>query len=322
MNVTCGGLFANNQYVGDSARRHYAVGRVQLREQFLFGLRQRHAVGPTRCSGAGSLATSSAQYVGYSGSGLFTQSGGSDFAPALYLGFNPGSTGTYSLSGTGTLSAGYSNECIGNSGTGVFNQSGGTNSFTSGIFYLGYNASANGAYNLSGAGLLSTPTQYVGYSGSGVFTQTGGSNANAGSLYPGATRAQVAPTASRAGATRLPAASTSAPIRPRRPPTASAAPASSPRQRVHRDDLRLRGRGLLYAVRRHKHGHLPNHRHRRHYSLTGGTLQANGRHREPGRLRRRQPPASLAAGGILDLTSGTLEKSLRPLAEHGGRTRC
>ena len=46
------------------------------------------------------------EYVGYSGTGTFTQSGGTNaIANALYLGYNAGSSGTYNLSGSGLLSA-------------------------------------------------------------------------------------------------------------------------------------------------------------------------------------------------------------------------
>ena len=56
------------------------------------------------------------------------QSGGTNsVAGYLYLGYNAGSSGTYNLSGSGLLSAGYS-EYIGYSGSGSFTQSGGTNS--------------------------------------------------------------------------------------------------------------------------------------------------------------------------------------------------
>ena len=42
------------------------------------------------------------EYVGYSGTGLFTQSGGNNtIYGGLYIGYNSGGSGTYSLSGTG-----------------------------------------------------------------------------------------------------------------------------------------------------------------------------------------------------------------------------
>ena len=40
------------------------------------------------------------EYVGYSGTGVFTQTGGTnDPATQLYIGFNFGSSGTYNLDG-------------------------------------------------------------------------------------------------------------------------------------------------------------------------------------------------------------------------------
>ena len=68
-------------------------------------------------------------YVGNVGSGTFTQSGGSNTVNnGLFLGYNAGDNGTYSLTGPGGLSAGY--EIVGLSGTGSFNQSGATNNTT------------------------------------------------------------------------------------------------------------------------------------------------------------------------------------------------
>ena len=94
------------------------------------------------------------EYIGYSGTGTFTQSGGSNAATYnFYLGYNATDSGTYNLSG-GTLSSpsGYStnavgNEFIGYSGTGSFTQSGGSNAITS-YLGLGYNTGGKGTYNL------------------------------------------------------------------------------------------------------------------------------------------------------------------------------
>ena len=59
----------------------------------------------------GSLSGEPANYngafenVGYSGAGVFAQSGGINNAWILYLGCNPGGIGTYNLGGDGQLSA-------------------------------------------------------------------------------------------------------------------------------------------------------------------------------------------------------------------------
>ena len=61
---------------------------------------------------AGTCITAYDDYIGYSGTGTFTQSGGDkEVMGNLYLGYKAGSSGTYTLSGTGTLSA--ANEHIG-----------------------------------------------------------------------------------------------------------------------------------------------------------------------------------------------------------------
>ena len=126
----------------------------------------------------GSLSATCA-YVGYSGIGSFTQSGGTSAIgnSNLYLGYNTGGNGTYSLSG-GSLSA--PSSYVGYSGTGSFTQSGGTSTIRNSL-YLGYNSAGNGIYGISG-GSLSVSSAYVGYSGAGSFTQSGGTNTISNSL--------------------------------------------------------------------------------------------------------------------------------------------
>ena len=96
----------------------------------------------------GSLTVSTwySEFVGDSGKGSFSQSGGTNTVDGeLVLGSGPGSSGTYSLSGTGLLSAWY--EYVGYSGTGTFTQSGGTNAIANAEFqglFLGYSAGSSG----------------------------------------------------------------------------------------------------------------------------------------------------------------------------------
>ena len=145
-------------------------------------------------SGTG-LLSATAQYVGYSGTGSFTQSGGTNslaynggayFNAGLYLGYNADASGTYNLNGASQL-LGTSFEFVGYSGTGNFTQSGGTNSLNGGSFglYLGYTPGSSGTYILNGRGLLSVPGMYVGFSGTGNCTQSGGTNTVSGNLYLG-----------------------------------------------------------------------------------------------------------------------------------------
>ena len=134
---------------------------------------------------AGSLNVSLSSYIGYSNSGNFTHSGGThSIAGNLFLGYNSGVTGTYTLSGTGQLSVS-EYEYIGYNGSGVFNQTGGTNTVSKNLF-LG-RESGNGTYTLSGGALTAGINEYVGYTGTGTFTQNGGTNSVTNYLYLGAT---------------------------------------------------------------------------------------------------------------------------------------
>ena len=100
------------------------------------------AAAPTPSVG-GQLATGF-QFVGYSGTGSFVQSGGSNsLAGYLYLGYGAG--GTYALSGTGRLSA--ASEYVDYSAAATFQQTGGTN--TTSLLSIG----SSGSYFLAG-GLL------------------------------------------------------------------------------------------------------------------------------------------------------------------------
>ena len=139
--------------------------------------------GSYNLSGSGLLTPQQGEIVGYSGTGTFTQSGGMndlyDIANPngygyLYIGNNSGSSGSYSLSGSGQLSAFM--EYVGLSGAGTFTQWGGTNS--SSYVYLGNNSGSNGSYTLTGSGVLSASGEYVGLSGTGTFTQYGGTNSS------------------------------------------------------------------------------------------------------------------------------------------------
>jgi fibronectin-binding autotransporter adhesin len=127
-------------------------------------------------SGSGVLNTSALE-VGSSGSGVFTQSGGTLSTQFFELGTQaPSATGTANI--TGGKIVGTSDMNVGISGSGVVNQSGGLNdwSASTGGIALGYGSGGFGAYNLSSSGVLNSSSLVLGLSGAGVFTQTGGTN--------------------------------------------------------------------------------------------------------------------------------------------------
>ena len=130
------------------------------------------------------------QYVGYNGTGVFNQSGGTNTVgtAGLWIGYQPSISGTYNLSGTGMLTVTNSTLAVGFFGQGVFNQSGGTATLNGSNFYVGYRTGSTGLYSLS-AGSLSlagTSTAYIGFQSSGVFNQTGGtSTINGSTVYLG-----------------------------------------------------------------------------------------------------------------------------------------
>jgi autotransporter-associated beta strand protein len=133
--------------------------------------------GTYNLSGNG-LLTARGEIIGLSGTGSFTQSGGTNSVLStgnLYVGY--ANRGTYNLSNSGLLSVS-SAEYLGLVGSGTITQTGGTNS-VSGILYVGY--TNGGMYNLSGSALLIANGEYIGgaYEGPGNFTQSGGTNSTA-----------------------------------------------------------------------------------------------------------------------------------------------
>jgi hypothetical protein len=137
---------------------------------------------------ANNLTVNGYELLGDRGSGTINQSGGVNTingANGLSLGYNLGATGTYVLSGTGSLSVAGGYEEVGVNGTGIVTQTGGTNTINSvgtsnapGGLYLGFNTGSTGTYNMpSGSGTLSvTGNEYVGSEGTGYFNQSAGSN--------------------------------------------------------------------------------------------------------------------------------------------------
>lgn len=136
-------------------------------------------------TGAGTLSVAQNEYIGYNGSGVFTQQGGTHtigtpgVAYDMYVGYM--GAGTYNQSG-GQLTV-YSRLYIGydSGAVSTFNQSGGTTSVT-GPMAVGYGA-GGGVYSLSGNGKLIASQEDVNdNAGTGRFTQSGGTNTLSGNL--------------------------------------------------------------------------------------------------------------------------------------------
>lgn len=109
--------------------------------------------GTYELGGTGYLTTNSGcEYIGFSGKGVFKQTGGINATSELILGHDASGSGTYELGGTGDLTANSGHECVGASGTGVFTQTGGVN--VTSTLMLGHYATGKGTYNLEGGTLI------------------------------------------------------------------------------------------------------------------------------------------------------------------------
>lgn len=150
--------------------RYDGITGTRLVNSLLINSNTANTVGLTQTGGSLSVATNT--IVGSTGTGSYSHSGGSHVINNnLVLGDSAGGNGTYNLSGTGSVTAGY--EFIGVfGGTGTFNHSGGTNAVTR----LTLGTYGSGTYNLSGTGSLTAAEEYIGRYGSGTFNQSGGTN--------------------------------------------------------------------------------------------------------------------------------------------------
>jgi hypothetical protein len=125
------------------------------------------------------------EQIGYEGNGVVNQSGGThtirggglSLAVLALNGFPLNGSGTYNLSGSGSLTVA-GGEYVGYYGVGVFNQTGGTHT-TDALYVGGYqtnSASANGTFKLSGGTLTVTGAEQIATYGTGVFNQLGGTH--------------------------------------------------------------------------------------------------------------------------------------------------
>jgi autotransporter-associated beta strand protein len=159
-NVTAAGAAANNLCLGGTGG-----GTVQV--------------------SGGTLTIGSSAYIGAGGTGAVGQSGGlvslvnTSSSAAIYLGYDPGSLGSYNLGG-GLLTAPC--EWLGYQGGASFVQTGGTNAAANQVV-INWNSTSPVSYTLEGSGLLSTGNEWLGMGGSASFTQSGGTHTTSGYLF-------------------------------------------------------------------------------------------------------------------------------------------
>ena len=125
----------------------------------------------------GSLTATGYVWVGYKGTGIFNQTGGTfDVTNPSYgisIASQIGSTGEYNLSGGDLKVAGIVS--VGTRGTGTFTQSGNSTNTVNGNLVLGnIVAGAVGTYNMNAGALTVNGNMNVGMDGKGQFTQNNG----------------------------------------------------------------------------------------------------------------------------------------------------
>ena len=164
------------------------------------------ATGTYRLEGTGLVGSparlaAGVEYIGYSGTGAFDHYGSNDSvhtAGRLYIGYDTGGNGTYTMHGNVLLEAG--DEVVGRAGNGSFTQHMGTHRIGAvtlnpgeapvggGTLTLGELLGGTGVYSMNptvGIPELWASTEVIGNYGTGTFTQFGGTNTVAGDLYLG-----------------------------------------------------------------------------------------------------------------------------------------
>ncbi len=148
---------AENVYVGHfnegEALFIQSAGSNAIRGALYLGHGNLDVVSPSNgayeLSGTGELSAQT-EYVGWSGTGRFVQTGGSNVVSGdLYLGYGKYAGGRYELSGSGQVSA--ERLLIGWNGSGTFIQSGGD--CQAGAVFIGMFPGAEGTYLISGGRL-------------------------------------------------------------------------------------------------------------------------------------------------------------------------
>jgi fibronectin-binding autotransporter adhesin len=125
----------------------------------------------------GSLNVVGEEEVGFFGTGIFNQSGGTHSVNGP-LAIGDAGTGTYILSGSGSLAV--LGETIGSDGIGSFNQTGGVNSVGPDPLQIG-GSSGTASYSLSGGSVIAANGEQIG-AGPALFNQSGGLNSVIGTL--------------------------------------------------------------------------------------------------------------------------------------------
>ena len=119
------------------------------------------------------------EIIGDTGRATYVQSGGTNSSNSFYMGGNIGSSGTYSLSGSGQLNV-TTNAYVGYQGSATFTQLGGTAAVNGGGnngLFIGFAYSSGATYNLSGGNLtVANGMEHIGYGGTATFNQSGGVN--------------------------------------------------------------------------------------------------------------------------------------------------
>lgn len=131
----------------------------------------------------GTLTLGSYYYVGISGSGVATQTGGTLTVPDLFLAPYAGSSGSFTFSGASSA-MNLSRLYVGTRGSGSFIMGSGAITVSSQLI-VGYFDTVASATVVQNGGTLNTPSTFIGVDGRGSFEQASGTHTVAGTLYLG-----------------------------------------------------------------------------------------------------------------------------------------
>lgn len=162
-------------YYSSIGQLNLTGGASASADSTVFGTASSSAQGNISIDGAGSSFTTGYFYLGESGSGSLSVTGGGTFATTVtwmsnHVGYNAGSSGAITVSGTGSTFTNVSTLFLGSGATGTMTVADGAHASSAAYTYLGYQTGATGTLTVSGTDAVYTAHDYIwnGYNGTGT----------------------------------------------------------------------------------------------------------------------------------------------------------
>ncbi|MBI5426333.1 MAG: autotransporter-associated beta strand repeat-containing protein [Opitutae bacterium] len=162
-------------YYSSIGQLNLTGGATASADLTVFGTASSNSQGKISIDGPGSSFTTGYFYLGESGSGSLSVTGGGTFATTVtwtsnHVGHNAGSSGAITVSGTGSTFTNASDLFLGSSATGTMTVADGAHASSARYTYLGYQNDGTGTLTVNGTDAVYTAHDYIwnGYNGNGT----------------------------------------------------------------------------------------------------------------------------------------------------------